>query len=262
VSIRLNHIEMNRCVQICGVNFPVINYNSALNCFREWIEERKPHQIYAVNVHSLIESVKNPNFLRIINSADLLTMDGEPLRWYANFVMGESIQERVCGPELMLRCVEYGIDRGWKHFFMGSTTSVLAKLKSRFEMEYPGVKIVGISSPPFRPLTRDENNTFIQIINSSGTDFLWVGLGAPKQEKWINDNFTDILAPIQAGVGAAFDFHSGNIPRAPKALQRLGLEWLFRTYNDPRLWKRYLTTNPKFMFIFLKDMVKLRVFRK
>jgi N-acetylglucosaminyldiphosphoundecaprenol N-acetyl-beta-D-mannosaminyltransferase len=195
----------------------------------------------------------------ITNKADMVTMDGQPMRWYANLVHKVGLRDRVCGPELMQRCLAAGVDKGWKHFFLGSTEAVLEGLCKRLSENYPGIKIVGCYSPPFRTLNEEEHQMIVNMINSSNADFLWVGLGAPKQEKWIAKNLHLLHIPVQIGVGAAFDFHSGNIRRAPAILQKYGFEWLYRIIQDPRLLKRYFMTNPVFLFMFFRDYFQARI---
>jgi N-acetylglucosaminyldiphosphoundecaprenol N-acetyl-beta-D-mannosaminyltransferase len=129
------------------------------------------------------------------------------------------------------------------------------------QQAYPGVEIVGWHSPPFRTLTAEEDKQQVDIINAANPDFLWVGLGAPKQEKWIAAHLDRIHVPVQLGVGAAFNFHSGHIKRAPQWMQSYGLEWLYRVMNETRLIKRYLATNPVFLFLFVRDLLLIRFFR-
>ncbi len=188
-------------------------------------------------------------------------MDGQPLRWYANHVRGAKLKDRVCGPDLMMRCIETGLDKGWRHFFFGGKIDVLLNLCEMFKRRYPELKIVGSYSPPFRPLTEKDNQEIASMINTSKADILWVGLGAPKQEKWIAHNLARIHAPVQIGVGAAFDFHTGNIKRAPLFFQRSGLEWAYRIIQDPRLLFRYLKTNPVFLYMFFRDYLNAKVIR-
>jgi N-acetylglucosaminyldiphosphoundecaprenol N-acetyl-beta-D-mannosaminyltransferase len=252
-------MRANGRVEIGGISFSVTDYSSALSLFDEWVREGTPRQVCAVTVHSLVNARRDLGLRSILCGADLTTMDGEPIRWYANVVCGLGLKERVCGPELMLRCTDYGVSKGWKHFLMGSTREVLDRLTTRMAEKFSGVQIVGTYSPPFRPMTEEEDRDLVSQINAANPDFLWVGLGAPKQERWIYEHLDRVNVPVQVGVGAAFDFHSGNVPRAPKAWQRLGLEWLYRAFQDRRLWRRYLTTNPVFLCIFIRDFLKFRL---
>lgn len=249
-------------LQISGVPFPIINYDDAIETYQEWINSRTAHQVCIVNVHTLVTAIREPEFRLIMQEAGMNTMDGQPLKWYANAVCHAEIRERVCGPELMLRCLEQGIEKGWKHYFLGGRPEVLNSLESRVQELFPGADIVGSYSPPFRPVTDIEEAETVARINESKAEFLWVGLGAPRQEQWIHRNLYRLKVPVCLGVGAAFDFHAGAVKRAPSWMQNAGLEWLFRTCADPRLFLRYLDTNPQFLWMFVKDWVKGTLFRQ
>ena len=247
-------------INILGLNFPILDYQHSLDLFKKWIASREPHQVCIANVHTVVTSLTDKK-LRDINNHSLITMDGLPLAWYARAVHRAKIKERVCGPELMLRCLDEGRPLGWKHFFLGGKQDVLTDLVNAMQSRFPGVDIVGWHSPPFRPLSSEEDEQLITLINQHQPDFLWVGLGAPKQEKWIAAHLANIHVPVQVGVGAAFDFHSGHVRRAPVWMQKSGLEWLYRMLQDRRLIKRYCSTNPVFLALFLRDFVAVN-FRK
>jgi N-acetylglucosaminyldiphosphoundecaprenol N-acetyl-beta-D-mannosaminyltransferase len=241
-------------INILGLNFPILDYEKSLSLFAQWIKSREPHQVCIANVHTVVTSLTDKD-LRDINNRSLITMDGLPLVWYAKAVHRAQIKERVCGPELMLRCLDQGRVHGWRHFFLGGKEEVLTDLVSAMQLRYPGVNIVGWHSPSFRPLTVEEDEQLIALINQHQPDFLWVSLGAPKQEKWIASHLGFVNVPVQIGVGAAFDFHSGHVQRAPEWMQKSGLEWLYRMSKDRRLVKRYCSTNPIFLALFLRDFV-------
>lgn len=244
-------------VNILGLNFPILDYQYSLKLFQHWVKSGVPHQVCIANVHTVVTSLTDKD-LREINQHSLITMDGLPLVWYARAVHKAKIKERVCGPELMLRCLDQGRAHGWKHFFLGGKDEVLTDLVSGMQSRYPGVNIVGWHSPPFRALSIEEDKQLVALINEHQPDFLWVGLGAPKQEKWIAGHLPVVKAPVQIGVGAAFDFHSGHVRRAPAWMQKSGLEWLYRMLQDRRLIKRYCATNPVFLALFLRDFVVIR----
>ena len=248
----------NQVVNILGINFQKLDYETILNLFQNWVGKEKAHQVCIANVHTVVTSLDDPE-LKTINNNSLVTMDGAPLVWYSNLVHKADVQERICGPDLMLRCLDLGREFGWRHFFLGGEPEVLDKLIANMTEQFPGVEVVGSESPPFRSLSIDEDNALVKMINDSNADFLWVGLGAPKQEKWIASHLDRVNAPVQVGVGAAFDFHSGMIKRAPVWMQKYGLEWLYRLIQAPRLIKRYATTNPRFLLLFLRDFIKTRV---
>jgi len=245
-------------INILGLNFPVLDYQYSLELFKHWIASGVSHQVCTVNVHTIVISLTDKDF-RDINNNSLTTMDGLPLVWYARAVLGASIKERVCGPELMLRCLDHGRSQGWKHFFLGGKEGVLIDLVSAMQSRFPGVEIVGWLSPSFRPMSAEEDEQLVTLINQHQPNFLWVGLGAPKQEKWIAAHLASIHVPVQIGVGAAFDFHSGHVQRAPVWMQKSGLEWLYRMLQDPRLIKRYCSTNPVFLALFLRDFIAVKL---
>jgi N-acetylglucosaminyldiphosphoundecaprenol N-acetyl-beta-D-mannosaminyltransferase len=161
----------------------------------------------------------------------------------------------------MLKCLEHGQALGWRHFFLGGREQVLEDLANKMRGQFPQANIVGWHSPPFRPLSAEEDQQLVDLINAAKPDFLWVGLGAPKQEKWIAAHLDKIHVPVQLGVGAAFDFHSGHIKRAPVWMQKNGLEWLYRMLKDKRLIKRYFSTNPVFLLHFVKDLLLVRLLK-
>jgi N-acetylglucosaminyldiphosphoundecaprenol N-acetyl-beta-D-mannosaminyltransferase len=247
-------------LSIGGMPFMPVDYAGAIGLFTQWIAARSARQVCIVNVHTLISARRDPELAKIMRDAALNTMDGQPLRWYANLIHRAALKERVCGPELMLRCLDEGRGKDWTHYLLGGREEVLEVLRERLRERYPGLQIVGAESPPFRPLTAKEDRELTDRINGSGADFLWVGLGAPKQELWIANHLPHLEVPVNVGVGAAFDFHAGSIARAPEWMQRHGLEWTFRLIKDPRLWRRYLSTNPPFLWLLLRDLFRYRIF--
>ena len=158
--------------------------------------------------------------------------------------------ERVYGPDLMLRVCAVSVEKGWSHFFYGASPRVAEELASRLSVRFPGLDVVGTHSPPFRPLKPSEIDATAEMINDSGASVVWVGLSSPKQERWM-DLFRPLLnAQVLAGVGAAFDIHAGRVAQAPLWMQQLGLEWAFRLAVEPRrLWRRYLTSIPRFLWL-------------
>jgi N-acetylglucosaminyldiphosphoundecaprenol N-acetyl-beta-D-mannosaminyltransferase len=247
-----------KTVNVLGIRFPILSYAAVLELFQHWIDTRSAYQVCIANVHTVVTSLNDAE-LRSINNNALTTMDGTPLVWYANLVHGAGIKDRICGPDLMLKCLDQGRNVGWRHYFLGGKPQVLDDLVSGMHSRYPGVQIVGWQSPPFRALSAEEDAELIADINATRPDFLWVGLGAPKQEKWIAAHLQHIQAPVQIGVGAAFDFHSGHVKRAPSWMQSSGLEWIYRMMKDRRLIKRYAQSNPVFLLLFAKDFLLAKV---
>jgi N-acetylglucosaminyldiphosphoundecaprenol N-acetyl-beta-D-mannosaminyltransferase len=253
-------LETAKIYDIFGIKFPSLDYETALAIFQRWIDSKAPHQVCFVNVHTLVNCLKDEQLQEICNQS-LNTMDGVPLVWYSHLIYQAKKNTQVCGPDLMLKCLDKGRSNGWKHFFLGNTEYVLNDLADVMQKRYPGVEIVGWYSPPFRTLTNEEDQHLVDMINSSKPDFLWVSLGAPKQEKWIANHLHRINVPVQLGVGAAFSFHSGHVLRAPRLMQVYGLEWLFRMLKEPRLVKRYLSSNPIFLGLFIRDYILSRLFK-
>jgi len=246
-----------KTVNICGIKHTAINYDQAILIFSEWIRKPgKSHQVCVSNVHTTVMGFRDKQFSAITNNASMVTIDGQPLRWYANLICDAQMEDRVAGPDLMLKCFELGQEKKWKHFLFGGRDTVLEKLCQKLLVLYPEASIVGRMSPPFHPLSDAEIEEIVETINDASPDFLWVGLGAPKQEKWISDNLNKIHVPLIIGVGAAFDFISGAVQRAPAFIQKIGLEWLFRIVQSPGIAKRYLTTNPIFLYMFIRDLLK------
>jgi N-acetylglucosaminyldiphosphoundecaprenol N-acetyl-beta-D-mannosaminyltransferase len=214
------------------------------------------HQICIANVHTLMLGIEDPLVRSIARSAAAVTMDGLPLVWLAR-CMGFPQAARVAGPDLFDRICSVSAREGYRHFLYGGAEGVATRLKAVLEERYPGIQVLGAVSPPFRPLTSEEDDHIVQQINAAAPHFLWVGLGAPKQEKWIFEHLDRIHVPFQIGIGAAFDFFAGTVERAPLWMQKLGLEWLFRLSQDPaRLWKRYLIYNTKFIWKALPEILK------
>jgi N-acetylglucosaminyldiphosphoundecaprenol N-acetyl-beta-D-mannosaminyltransferase len=227
----------------------------ALNSIFDWISKREPHYVCVSNVHGVMESQQDQELKRIHNAAGLVTPDGMPLVWLSR-LMGFRHVERVYGPDLMLAVCERSTKQGYRHFFYGGAPGVAEKLAVELQSRFPGLQVAGTYSPPFRPLTPEEDQRVVGHINSAQSDIIWVGIGAPKQEHWMGEHVGRLCAPVLIGVGAAFDFHAGLKKQAPKWMQKSGLEWSFRLMTEPRrLWHRYLVNNPFFLWlIFLQAL--------
>ncbi len=243
---------------ILGVPISAINLNSAVDTIAGWIGESQRHYVCVCNVHTVMECTRSESIRRIYHRAGLVTPDGMPLVWVTR-LMGFQGVERVYGPDLMLAVMERSTQRGWSHFLYGGAPGVAERLSSRMTAAFPGIKIAGEISPPFRPLTPLEDADVIKRINDSGADIVWAGIGAPRQERWMADHREPLSAPVLIGVGAAFDFLAGVKAQAPRWMMRSGLEWLFRFACEPRrLWRRYLLNNPLFMWFVLLQFLGLR----
>ncbi len=231
----------------------------ATNRALAWSKAGESRYVCVANVHMVMEAYDAPDFRRIVNTANLVTPDGMPLVWMLRR-LGFPEQERVAGPDLTLRICEAASQEGVPVGFYGGTPEVLESLVTNLKRKYPTLKIAYAYSPPFRPLTPEEDTQVVEEINSSGTRILFVGLGCPKQERWMAAHKGRVQA-VMIGVGAAFDFHAGRLPQAPAWMQRAGLEWLFRLLTEPRrLWRRYARHNPRFVILALMQLLGLRKF--
>ena len=245
-------------VNVLGVGISVVNMTIALNEIQRWIKNGARKYVCVRDAHGLI-LCQNDNLLREIhNSADMVTPDGMPLVWLLK-IAGFGYAGRVYGPDIMSGLLKLSCESGYKHFFYGSTEEVLNCLRQNIERRFPGVVIVGSFAPPFRQLEPDEIERVVRVINESGANIVWVGLGTPKQELWMAQQRGSLRAEVLIGVGAAFDFHSGVTPQAPKFIQRSGFEWLYRLATEPRrLWRRYLTTVPFFIALVICQRLGLK----
>lgn len=243
---------------ILGVRVSAVNLDSALATIEQWIGKREHRYVCATTVHGLLESQRDAELRRIHNQAGLVMPDGMPLVWISR-LKGQRRVERVCGPDLLPALSRRSEQRGYRQFFYGGTPQVAKMLVDRLRDAHPDLQIAGIYAPPFRRLTTEEDAAVVALINASQADIVWVGLGAPKQERWMAEHLGRLDAPVMIGVGAAFDFHAGVKRRAPRWMQRSGLEWTFRLASEPRrLWRRYLVGNPKFVWLVLQQMLLRR----
>jgi len=246
---------------ILGCNIGEINYESATQLILGLARKRESRYVCVANVHMVMEAYDDAEFRQIVNAADLVTPDGMPLVWVMR-LQGLRQQERVYGPALTQFVLEAANREGIPVGFYGSTLQTLEKLKRNVQERYPSLKIAYLYAPPFRPLTPEEDEEVVRAINDSGTRILFVGLGCPKQERWMAAHKGRVQA-VMLGVGAAFDFLAGVKPQAPRWMQRAGLEWLFRLLTEPRrLWRRYLYHNPRFVLLVLLQWSGLHRFEK
>jgi N-acetylglucosaminyldiphosphoundecaprenol N-acetyl-beta-D-mannosaminyltransferase len=237
---------------VLGVGVSVTSYGEVLRTCREWIEEShvggSPGR-YSVllNVHSVMTGVLDHGVRAALNGADIAACDGMPLVWALRW-LGARGQRRVYGPDLMLALCGQAARLGHRIFLYGAGTETLTVLRARLQFRFPSLEIVGAHSPPFRPLTPEEDRADVERIRSSGAEIVFVGLGAPKQERWMAGHRAKLPGIVMLGVGAAFNFHAGKVRQAPRWMQRWGLEWLFRLSVEPaRLWRRYVLLNPLFL---------------
>lgn len=239
---------------VLGVRVDATNYESALRRILSWAQLGESRAVYEVPVHSIMESHDDPAYREIINRADLVTPGGMPIVW-ALRRLGVAKQPRVYGPELMLKTCAMAAEVGTKVGFYGGSEHTLVRLVDVLKGRSPSLDVGYSYSPPFRPLSRQEDEQVERTINASGCRILFVGLGCPKQERWIASKKGRIRA-VMLGVGAGFDFISGTKPWAPSWMQRAGLEWLFRLATEPRrLFFRYAWHNPRFVALMAAQLL-------
>jgi len=244
---------------VLGVPVAMVDYHRAIEVMDELVQTRERGYVCAAPVHALIEARRQPEVLDALRGSTLVVPDGMPLVWAAN-LLGEDLDDRVYGPELMLRYSDRCAKRGHRVWLYGGRDQgTLVQLALSMRRRHPGIKIVGGYSPPFRPLTEEEENAVVEQINEAKPDVLWVGIGVPKQEKWMARMRDRLEVPVMCGVGAAFDFHAGRISMAPRWMQDRGLEWIYRIAQEPRrLLPRYLYTNPRFLGGFGRQLLRER----
>jgi N-acetylglucosaminyldiphosphoundecaprenol N-acetyl-beta-D-mannosaminyltransferase len=234
-------------VNILGVGVTPVNLAQTVEILERWRTEGHREYVLCTSVHGVVEAQRDPEIRRILNHSGLTTEDGMPLVWWCQR-SGYPNASRVCGTDLLLAMCERAPQRGHRHFFYGGSPHVVETLVSRLTQRFPGLIIAGYRSPPFRVLTPEEDAADVEAINQTQPDFVWVGLGMPKQDKWIAAHVGKIQAAALLGVGAAFDFVAETKTRAPSWMQRSGLEWLFRLTTEPRrLAHRYLVYNTIFV---------------
>jgi N-acetylglucosaminyldiphosphoundecaprenol N-acetyl-beta-D-mannosaminyltransferase len=245
-------------VNILGVGISPIDLSQAVYQVSTWIEKKERHYVSVCTVHTVMECQRDKTMRRVINQAGLATPDGMPLVWLSRWKSRLAVS-RVYGPDLMLALCRLSVEPGYTHYFYGGAAGVPELLAEKLQQRFPGLKVAGACAPPFRPLTPAEDSQVVAQINQAAPDIVWVGLGTPKQDLWMDAHRDLLTAPVLIGVGAAFDFHTGRLPQAPSWMQRGGLEWLFRLGHEPRrLWYRYIVYNPLFILLVLAQILGIR----
>ena len=242
-------IERIPVVDIMGCRISSVTVFEALATIETWIEQQSQRCrfVVATGFHGVWEAQKNKEFRAILNSADLFCPDGIAPVWLSR-IMGEPLNGRVPGPDLLAAFVSAANIKGYSSFFLGDTPETLSALASRITDRYPGHRIAGALSPPFRALTKADNEAILETIHRAKPDVLWVAFGLPKQELWIFQHLKELKIPVAVAVGAAFGFMSGKVKRAPRWMGRAGFEWLWRLAHEPRkLWHRDLVEGSKFL---------------
>jgi N-acetylglucosaminyldiphosphoundecaprenol N-acetyl-beta-D-mannosaminyltransferase len=249
--------EARRTVPVLGAPIDAVTWDQALGRIAAWAARRESRSVCICNVHSVVTARHDPALARALAEADLATPDGAPVAWMLRR-QGVAGQGRISGPDLMWRYCGEAAARGESLYLYGATPATLAALTARLAAAFPGLRIAGAESPPFRPLTAEEDAAAVARINASGAGTVWVSLGCPKQEKWMLEHRGRVGA-VMIGVGAAFDFHAGTVARAPAWMRDHGLEWLHRLLSEPRrLGRRYLVTNTLFILHAVRQLVSGR----
>jgi N-acetylglucosaminyldiphosphoundecaprenol N-acetyl-beta-D-mannosaminyltransferase len=255
-GVLLPRVEARR---ILGMRVDATSYAHAAQEIMRWARQGESRYVCVATVNNVIEARDDPDYDTAIEAADLVTPDGMPLVWGLR-LLGVAGATRVYGPDLTPVVCRLATEQGVPVGFYGGAEDVLETLTARLEQRFPGLRIAYCSSPPFRPLTPAEEQRTVEDLHRSGARILFVGLGAPKQERWMAAHKHQVNA-VMLGVGAAFDFLAGRKRQAPRLVQRLGLEWLYRLLHEPRrLWRRYLYRNPRFVVLFAAQLLKERRF--
>jgi len=241
---------------ILGVGVSTVNMPMAVAQICSWIEKREPNYVIAVPAHCIVECLRDERLREVYNRAGMVTPDGMPIAWIL-WLMGHRDVDRVYGPDLMLAVCKQSLKSGYRHFLYGGwPPDVVDKLAVQLQNRFPGIQIVGTYAPPFGSAAAHEDEKVTEMINVARPDIVWIGLGAAKEEYWAARHVGKTIAPVLIGVGAAFDFHSGVKPQAPRWMMRAGLEWFFRVLTEPRrLGPRYLKDNPVFIWNLLLQVL-------
>ena len=243
---------------ILGVGVSAIDMQQALHSIGQWIVARDPHYVCVTPAHAVMDCYRSSELRQIYNRSGLTTPDGMAIVWLLKW-QGFRNVERVYGPDLLQAVCQQSLINGYSHYFYGGAPGVTERLSKKLLQKYHGLRIVGLDSPPFRDLKPDEDEAAVQRMRDANPDIIWIGLGSPRQERWMVDHLMRVGAPVMIGIGAAFDFISGNKPQAPLWMQRNGLEWFFRLTSEPgRLWRRYLLNYPRFTMLVLLQLMGLK----
>jgi N-acetylglucosaminyldiphosphoundecaprenol N-acetyl-beta-D-mannosaminyltransferase len=244
---------------ILGVAVHAVQIPQVVAQMQTWVTQRSgTHFIAVTGMHGVVEAQHDDSFKQILNSADLVVPDGMPLV-YLGREQGYALPDRVCGPELLHGFCAATNSR-CRHFFYGGMPGVAEEAANVLQQRY-GIKVAGFYSPPFRPLTQEEEDLLIALLHGANVDVLWVALGTPKQERWMHEHRETVRVPVIVGVGAAVDFTAGRLRRAPLWMRKHGLEWFFRLLQEPRrLWRRYLVYGLEFVWSLCLERLGLKDF--
>ncbi len=250
-------------VDVLGVPLALTDYDATLDWIDDTVAAGRRGYVCVAATHTVMAAHEDVELQRALLGADFTVPDGQPLVWALN-LLGHDLDERVYGPELMDRACARAARTGRRvYLYGGRHTGALVQLTRNLRLRHPGLHVVGGYVPPFRPLTPEEETAVVADIVRCRAEIVWVGIGVPKQEKWMARISGRLPGSVLVGVGAAFDFHSGLVPQAPRWMQQRGLEWLFRLVREPRrLWRRYLRYNPRFVVGFVRQWARERLRRR
>lgn len=247
---------------VLGVMVSAVDYERAVAAITEAAHAKRPFGVTALAVHGVMTGHDDEVHRARLNALQMITPDGQPVRWALKWLHGIDLPDRVYGPTLTTRLLEKAESEGLSVYFYGSRDETLAALVANTRARYPNLRIAGFESSKFRRVTSEEQTQINERIRDSGADIVFVGLGCPRQEVWTYENVGALGMPVIA-VGAAFDFLAGTLPQAPPHLQARGLEWAFRLFQEPkRLWHRYLVLSPRYLWNILLQRLRLRQFSR
>ena len=248
-------------VPILGVNIAAVNMDCAVRKIMDWIKKDEKQYVCVTGVHGIMACQSDTQLKAIHNLSGLTVPDGMPLIWIGR-IYGFTDIGRVYGPDLMLAICQNSVPLRFSHFLYGGQVGVADDLKKRLENKYPGIRIVGTYTPPFRSLNPEEERELKEKVSDTKPDFFWVGLSTPKQESFMAASLPYLDTKVMIGVGAAFDIHTGRISDAPAWIKKIGMQWMHRLCQEPRrLWKRYLYNNPVFIFKIIQQLLRDRLRR-
>jgi N-acetylglucosaminyldiphosphoundecaprenol N-acetyl-beta-D-mannosaminyltransferase len=261
-EIKVSHRAQVARSNVLGVGISVTNMTDAIRMTDEFLASGQANGYVCVTgVHGVMEAQKDPEFQRFLNNSVLTTPDGMPLVWIGR-LRGYKDMGRVYGPDYMLELCRQSVERGYTHFFYGGNPGIADALRSALTSRFPGLRVVGTYTPPFRPLNTDEERDLIGQVKERRPDVFWVGLSTPKQERFMATYLRKLDLKLMVGVGAAFDLHTGHMKDAPRWMKNSGLQWLHRLAQEPRrLWRRYLVNNPLFIYRILLQLSGIRRYR-
>jgi len=247
---------VHESVHILGVEISAVNMDSAVETILEWVHKGEKHYVCVRDVHGVMKCQSDKVLNDIHQGSGLTVPDGMPLVWLGK-IYGFSRMSRVYGPDLMMEICRRSVPKRYNHFLYGGDIGVAEQLRKRLEDRFPGIQIVGTYMPPFRPLNPNEEKELEEQVRAVKPDLFWVGMSTPKQEYFMGSYLSRIEAKVMIGVGAAFDIHTGRTRDAPRLVKAVGMQWLYRLCQEPRrLWKRYLYSNPAFIYKIAQQLLR------